>query len=156
MTNRQGDLSLLGHPVARELLKSAIPARLAYNWLDGTPRVVPIWFHWNGQEFILASPARAPKLRALPHNPRVAITVDDHVHYPYKVLLVRGDASIKMQDGLVPEFILAARRYFGDEEGDAWLKSYGSMIPGMGRIAIRPLWVGILDFETRYPSAVSA
>lgn len=41
----QGDLSLLQHPVAIELLQSNIPARLAYIWTDGTPRVVPIWFH---------------------------------------------------------------------------------------------------------------
>ena len=30
------------------------------------------------------------------------------------------------------------------------------MSPGMGRIAIRPEWVAILDFETRFPSAMSA
>ncbi len=33
---------LLEDPIARELLASTIPARLAYVSKDGTPRVVPI------------------------------------------------------------------------------------------------------------------
>ncbi len=61
----QGNLSLLQSPVAQELLQSTIPARLAYNWTDGTSRVIPIWFHWNGylvragQSFECAKDARA-------------------------------------------------------------------------------------------------
>jgi hypothetical protein len=47
MPVKQGDLSLLQHPAAKELLQSKIPARLAYVWMDGTPRVIPIWFHWK-------------------------------------------------------------------------------------------------------------
>jgi hypothetical protein len=65
MTVKQGDLSLLQHPAAQELLHSKIPARLAYVWTDGTPRVVPIWFHWNGREIVMGTPPRAPKLKAL-------------------------------------------------------------------------------------------
>jgi hypothetical protein len=42
----------LNHPVAPELLHSTNPARLAYSWHDGTPRVVRIWFHWTGQEVV--------------------------------------------------------------------------------------------------------
>ena len=42
---KQGDLSLLEHPASQELLSSKIPARLAYVWTDGTPRVIPIWFY---------------------------------------------------------------------------------------------------------------
>ena len=58
----QGGLDLLQHPAAQELLRSKIPARLAYVWTDGTPRVIPIWFHWNGKEIVMATPPRAPKL----------------------------------------------------------------------------------------------
>ncbi len=35
----QGDVALLNHPVAQELLNSAIPARLGYVALDATPRI---------------------------------------------------------------------------------------------------------------------
>jgi hypothetical protein len=51
MLVKQGDLALLQQPASRELLQSKIPARLAYIATDGTPRVIPIWFHWNGTEF---------------------------------------------------------------------------------------------------------
>ena len=33
----KGGLELLADPVARQLLVSKIPARLAYTWTDGTP-----------------------------------------------------------------------------------------------------------------------
>jgi len=45
MAMHQGDLALLEDPVAKRLLESPVPARLAYTWTDGTPRVVPIEFH---------------------------------------------------------------------------------------------------------------
>ena len=107
MPVKQGDLSLLQHPAAQELLTSTIPARLAYIATDGTPRVVPIWFHWNGQEFILGTPPKAPKLKALARNPRVSLTIDDNV-FPHKVLLVRGQARLETIEGIVPEYALAA------------------------------------------------
>ena len=76
MSVEQGGLDLLEHPASKELLQSTIPARLAYVWMDGTPRVVPIWFHWNGREFVLGTPPKAPKLKALAKNPKVALTID--------------------------------------------------------------------------------
>ena len=50
MALQQGDLVLLEPPLAKELLASNIPARLAYVATDGTPRVLPIWFHWDGRQ----------------------------------------------------------------------------------------------------------
>lgn len=151
----QGDPKLLDDPVARELLNSTIPARLAYNWMDGTPRVVPIWFHWNGEEIVMGSPPRAPKLKALRKNPRVAITIDDASAWPYKVLSIRGTAKVETVPGVVKEYALAAERYFGEAQGKAWVASVGGMVSEMGRISVRPEWVGILDFEARFPSALS-
>lgn len=155
MPAKQGDIALLQDPVAQELLGSRIPARLAYTWTDGTPRVVPIWFHWNGEEFVLGTPPKAPKLKALVHNPKVALTIDSD-GFPHKVLLVRGSASVEMKDEVIPEYAAAARRYFGDEQGAAWVETVRSMpTGGMARIAIRPEWVGVLDFQARFPSAIS-
>ena len=81
----QGDLSLLQHPVAQELLASKIPARLAYIWTDGTPRVVPIWFHWDGRALVMGTPPKAPKLKALSGNPKVSLTIDDENFLPGSV-----------------------------------------------------------------------
>jgi PPOX class probable F420-dependent enzyme len=153
MPVKQGSLELLQHPVSKELLQSTIPARLAYVGTDGTPRVVPIWFHWDGREFVLGSPSKAPKLKALSRNPKVALTIDDN-SFPHKVLLVRGTARLQSMKGIVPEYALAAERYFGAQGGKAWVAQLTSMIQGMVRIAITPEWVGLLDFQTRFPSAL--
>ncbi len=153
MPVKQGSLDLLQHPASRELLRSAIPARLAYVWTDGTPRVIPIWFHWNEREFVLATPPRAPKLKALAKNPKVALTIDDNT-FPHKVLLVRGSARLEPVKGIVPEYAMAAERYFGKEQGKAWVAQLASIIPGMVRVTVTPEWVGLLDFQTRFPSAL--
>ena len=153
MTVPSGDLSLLNTPIAVELLNSAVPARLAYLWYDETPRVVPMWFHWNGSAMVLGSPPKAPKLKALEQNPAVSVTVDSN-EWPYKVLSIRGTATVTMTDDLTPEYAASAERYLGPVEGPAW----AAQLRGkpMGRVSIEPHWVNLLDFETRFPSALSA
>ena len=153
MPVKQGDLSLLEHPASQELLESKIPARLAYVWTDGTPRVVPIWFHWNGSEFVMGTPPKAPKLKALAKNPKVALTIDSN-EFPHKVLLIRGTARMETVHGVVPEYAAAAERYFGREGGQAWVGQLATMLSTMIRVTITPEWVGLLDFQKRFPSAL--
>jgi hypothetical protein len=151
---KQGDLSLLQHPAAQELLHSKIPARLAYISTDGTPRVIPIWFYWNGREIVMATPPKAPKLKALAKNPRVSLTIDDNT-FPHKVLLIRGSARLEPVEGIVPEYEAAAARYFDAELAKGWLGQLRTLISSMVRITITPDWVGLLDFQTRFPSALA-
>ena len=153
MPCQQGDLGLLQHPASQELLHSKIPARLAYIATDGTPRVISIWFHWNGSDFVMGTPPKAPKLKALAKNPRVSLTIDDNT-FPHKVLLVRGTARLETIDGIAPEYAMAAERYFGPEQGPAWIATMGKMVSSMVRVTITPDWVGLLDFQTRFPSAL--
>ena len=149
---QQGSLELLNDPVASALLNSVNPARLAYTWMDGSPRVVPIWFHWTGDQFVLGTPPEAPKLKALAADPRVALTIDDTA-WPPGVLLVRGRAGVELLDDVGPEYEQAATRYFGPEQGLAWVATLRGK--PMARIAITPEWAGILDFQTRFPSALT-
>ena len=155
MATVQGSLALLNDPVAQKLLQSTIPARLAYVWPDGSPRVLPIWFHWNGEEIVLGTPPTAPKVEALRQNPKVALTIDGN-EWPYKVLVIRGTASVEVIEGVVPEYAAAAERYFGKEQGPVWVEQVKGLFSQMGRVRIQPEWVGILDFEQRWPSAVVA
>ena len=152
---QQGNLDLLQHPASQELLHSKIPARLAYVWTDGTPRVIPIWFHWNGREIVMATPPKAPKLKALAKNPKVSLTIDDNT-FPHKVLLIRGTARLQPVDGIAAEYVACADRYFGPEQGRAWVNQLRTMISSMVRITITPEWVGLLDFQTRFPSALAS
>jgi hypothetical protein len=55
---------------------------------------------------------------------------------------------------IVPEYALVAERYFGSEQGKAWVSQLASMIQDMVRITIAPEWLGLLDFQTRFPSAL--
>jgi len=103
MAVKQGDLGLLQHPASKELLESKIPARLAYIWTDGTPRVIPICSTERDGTRYGDSP-KAPKLKALAKNPKVSLTIDDNT-FPHKVLLIRGSARLQPVEGIVPEYI---------------------------------------------------
>jgi hypothetical protein len=149
---QQGSLELLKNPVAEALLGSVNPARLAYTWTDGSPRLVPTWFHWTGAQLVLGSPPKAPKLRALAADPKVALTIDDNA-WPYKELLIRGRAGVELLDDVGPEYELAATRYFGPEQGPAWVSTLRGK--PMARITVTPEWAGIIDFQTRFPSALT-
>ena len=153
----QGDIRLLDTPAARELLQSRIPARLAFVWPDGTPRVVPTWFHWTGSELVMPTYLAGPHIRhpaarvaALRRNPAVAVTIDTEAAPPV-CLTIRGPARIEEVDGLAPEYVAAAHRYLGDE-ADAMLAQVNQPGTVQARIAVTPSWVGLIDFGTRLPS----
>ena len=148
----QGDPALLEEPAAQQLLRSTNPARLGYTWRDGSPRVVAMWFEWSGGRIVMGTPAKAPKLKVLQDRPRVAVTIDDAGTFPYRELMIRGDAEVELLDDVPEEYARAALRYFGEEQGQAWVD--GLRGSAMARIAVRPDWVGLLDFETRFPSAL--
>jgi hypothetical protein len=154
-TGQQGDLALLNDPVAQELLHSTNLAHLAYTWRDGTPRVIPIWFQWDGEAIVLGTPPNAPKVDVLPTNSKVALTIDRDA-WPYHALLIRGTARVEAVEGVTPEYEVSAQRYFGAEQGREWVEGVRQMFSEMVRVSVRPEWVGILDFETRFPSAIAA
>jgi hypothetical protein len=156
----QGDLRLLDSPVAVRLLGQAIPARLAYTTEDGTPRVVPTWFHWTGEELVMPTYYAAPHIRrparriaSLRANPAVALSIDT-ADQPPEVLLVRGQATVEDVDGVVPEYALSARRYLGDEAATELLSMIDDPSTRMARIAVRPTLVGVLDFQSRLPGPI--
>jgi hypothetical protein len=160
MTIEQGNLRLLESDLAERLLSSTIPARYAYTALDGTPRVVASWFAWTGEELVLPTFISAPhvshaayRVRALRANPEVAVTIDTET-FPPEVLSIRGKAKITEVDGVVPEYAQAAHRFLGSEEATAYLAQIDHPSTRMARIAVRPTWVALLDFQTRLPSAL--
>ncbi len=157
MTTKQGSLSLLNDPVAQQLLNSPIPGHLAYTWKDGTPRLVPLGFTWTGTELVTGTFDNFPKVLALKDRENVAVTFDSYT-YPFKVLYIRGTAQLSPHDGLVPEWVQAGERMCGKEGGQAFANMvYGMIKAGactMLRLSVKPTWVGILDFERRFPSSI--
>jgi hypothetical protein len=72
------------------------------------------------------------------------------------VVLIRGSATVEIVDGVVPEYLAAAERYFGVEQGRAWVAQMDKPGAQMAKVSVTPEWARILDFETRFPSALSS
>ncbi|KRE58626.1 hypothetical protein [Phycicoccus sp. Soil748] len=70
------------------------------------------------------------------------------------MLFVRGTAQVDVFDEMVPKYAAAATRYLGPDAAAAWLEPLRSQ--PMARIRVTPMAARILDFETRFPSAMSA
>jgi hypothetical protein len=150
---RNDVMHVLNDPLAKQLIGSNIPARVAYTSVDGSPRVVPLGFHWNGEQFVICTVPGAPKVRALAAHPQVALTIDTNT-FPPHVLLVRGRAALETVQGVPPEYLEAARKQISE----AGMADFEAQVRGlyqqMVRITIEPQWAKVLDFETRLPTPV--
>ena len=145
--------AVLAKPNSRELLDRDI-ARLAYVAPDGTPRVVPIAFAWNGAEIVLCTSTNAPKLASLRHNPTVALTIDTEVHPP-KILLIRGDAVLDEVEGIPDEYLQMNGSYnMTPEQRVEWEAEVRSLYDSMVRIVVTPTWAKLIDFDETLPTAV--
>jgi hypothetical protein len=147
---------VLNDKIAQDLLTSTELARLAYTWKDGTPRVVPVWFHWTGSELVMASPVNAPKVDVLEARPQVAVSIDSSGSWPYHALLLRGTAKVERLDGVVPEYVAAGERYTGADFIQGWAAHLEKTGVKFARIGLTPTYAKVLDFETRFPSATAA
>ena len=144
-------------PVALRLLSSRNPARLAYVARDGTPRVVPVGFHWDGAAIVIGTVPGAAKVAALRTSPAVALTIDTSPPvWPPNVLLIRGTAEVSLVDGVFPEYVEASRKLTPQEEFPQWEAGVRALYDQMARIDITPTWVRIQDFQTRLPQAVES
>src|SRR5215207_3302483 len=144
--HRDAIVELMNDPVAQELLNAPIHARLAYNARDGSPRVIPIGYSWNGDVFVMGSPVNAPKVRALAANPKVALTIDTST-FPPHVLLVRGEATIEVIEGVPAELVEASRRFVGEAGMPEWEAGVRALYKQMAVIRVTPSWAKIFNFE---------
>ncbi len=134
---------------AQELLAATSSAHLAYNAEDGTPRVIPVGYFWTGTEFVVSTATTSPKVAALRTRPDVALSIDGgNTPQQARALSVRGRASIEFVDGVVPEYLAAARKSMGAAAAAEFEKSCREMYDAMARIAIVPTWARFYDYGT--------
>jgi hypothetical protein len=146
---------VLADPVAVRLLSSANPARLAYNALDRTPRVIPVGFFWDGRTLVIGTVPGSAKVRALTANPSVALTIDTSPPtWPPNVLLLRGTASVELVEGVFDEYVEAGKKLTPRAEWAGWEAGVRALYSEMVRIDITLTWAKIHDFERRIPQAV--
>ncbi|ONI72331.1 pyridoxamine 5-phosphate oxidase [Kribbella sp. ALI-6-A] len=151
--NQHEIAEILAKPYAQELLFAPAPARFSYVALDGGPRVVPIGFHFDGERLQIFTVPKSAKVKALHHNPRVALTLDTN-GFPPKVLLIRGTAELKLEQGVPEQYILAGRKVMTAEQHVGWTQGVKDLYDEMVRITVTPDWVKLIDFETNLPKDV--
>lgn len=140
---------------AEDILRTATLARLAYDGLDGTPRVIPIGFLWTGKAVVLATHPTAPKFKALRVRPRAALTID--TPSPARSVLLRGTAEVDVVEGVAPEYLEAAAKSMKGEELAAFEAGVRETYDQMARITIIPDWARYFDFSTgRFPNFLAA
>jgi len=88
-------------------------------------------------------------------TPAIAVTIDTKGPPP-EVVQLRGSVEIVDLDGVAPEYALAQRRHYGDEQGRANAEQVVQSGAAMTRIVLRPDWVSVLDFQARFPGALVA
>ena len=150
----RGDVAdILKKPIAQEMLARDL-VRLAYVAKDGTPRVVPIAFTWNGTEVVMCTTPNAPKVASLRSNPAVALTIDTEVHPP-KILLLRGEAVLDEVEGIPDEYLQMNGTYgMTPEQRVEWEAEVRSLYDSMVRIVVKPTWAKVIDFHETLPTAV--
>jgi hypothetical protein len=144
---------VLAKAVSQEMLNRDL-ARLAYVANDGSPRVVPIAFTWNGSEVVMCTSTNAPKLASLRRNPSVALTIDTEVHPP-RILLLRGAVVLDEVEGIPDEYLQMNGSYeMTPEQRVEWEAEVRSLYDSMVRIVVKPTWAKLIDFDETLPSAV--
>jgi hypothetical protein len=101
----------LSMPGAQELPTSTSAAHLAYVGEDGAPRVIPVGFFWTGDQVVISTATTSPKVTALSARPDVALAIDaGNTPDGARALSIRGRASVEIVEGVVEEYLAAARR----------------------------------------------
>lgn len=144
---------ILAKPYSQELLNGSEPARMAYDGLDGDPRVIPIGFWTEGSQIVMGTVPKSAKVAALRKNPKVALTIDTGA-FPPKVLLIRGTAEVELVDGVPEGYLLAGHKVMTDEQYPEWEAGVKGLYDQMAVLTITPTWAKLLDFETTIPKAV--
>lgn len=144
---------ILAKPYAQQLLNGPEPARMAYDGLDGDPRVIPIGFWTEGEQIVMATVPKSAKVAALRKNPTVALTIDQG-SFPPKALLIRGTAEVELVEGIPDGYLAAGRKVMTDDQYPGWVAGVQGLYDEMVVITITPTWAKLLDFETTMPKAV--
>lgn len=142
----------LGHPGARELLRSQSLARLAYNGADGFPIVIPIGFRWNGERFMMTTTPAAPKVQAVAARPQVALTIDSsgptssNLAPAARALLVRGIATVEVSEAALEYYISGSLEGLDGDDRRSAENQLRSLHHEMALLSVEPRWARYYDF----------
>jgi hypothetical protein len=114
---------------------------------DGSPHVVPVWVVLDGDDVVFNAGESTAKVKAIRHEPRVAVLFDDE-EPPFSYVLIRGTATLS--DDLDDVRRWATRigaRYMGEDRAEEFGARNG--VPGELVVRVTPTRVvaeaGIAD-----------
>ncbi len=95
------------HAHAEERLRTELIAWLTTVTAEGQPQSTPVWFHWDGETFLLFSQPDRPKLHNIASDPKVSLHLEGGEEGE-DVVIFQGTAEI-VRDGppatRVPEYV---------------------------------------------------
>jgi PPOX class probable F420-dependent enzyme len=131
-------------PDVDEFLKGAHVAALSTVRPDGRPHVTPVWYEFNGREFVVSTLRNSQKMRNVANKGFAAICIYTQ-ELPYRLVIVEGTARTGGPiDNVWRERVAA--RYLGD----AAARAYAMDTAELDAIAIhlRPVKWHTEGFET--------
>ena len=109
---------------------------------EGWPSIIPVWYHYDGESFLLAARSKARWLVNIEGDPRVSALVDT-CEAPYTRVIVRGEAEIADRSWL-GDWQPWAIRYLGEETDQRYYDETKHIPRVLVRIAPREIttWAG--------------
>jgi len=108
--------------------------------------VIPVGFHWDGEQIIVCTVPTSPKVPALQARPHVALTIDTDAGPASRALSVRGVVSVDIVDGVPAEYLAASTKGMDAEQARQFEAQVRNVHKKMARISIRPRWARYYDF----------
>jgi hypothetical protein len=109
--------------------------------------LIPVGFYWTGDQVVISTATTSPKVTALSAHPDVSLAIDaGDTPDEARALSIRGRANVEIVDGVVEEYLAAARKTMDAEAAAEFEQNVGGMYDQMARIAITPHWVRYYDF----------
>jgi PPOX class probable F420-dependent enzyme len=121
----------------RFVLEGTRTAKLATVALDGSPRVVPVWFVLDDDDtFVMTVSGGSAKAKAMRRDPRVSLLVDDE-RPPFSFVSVRGTATLSDDlDTLRRWATRIGGRYMGAERAEEFGRR--NAVPGELLVRLAP------------------
>ena len=116
---------------------------------DGWPYLVPVWYDYDGEDFLLAGRPNARWVDHIRHDPRVSVCIDT-CDAPYTRVLIQGVAEV-VDDSWYPSSPDRAVRYLGPEAGNRYFNQTRRIPRALVRVVPGEItsWAGS-DWHPRY------
>jgi PPOX class probable F420-dependent enzyme len=122
--------------MARLRHRGAPTGRFATVGADGTPNISPVWYVFDGEDFLFTTGGTTAKVRNLRRHPRAALCVADDAA-PFAYVEVRGDVTLSDNlDHLLDVATRASARYMGADKAEEFGKR--NAVPGELVVRLHP------------------